>query len=371
MIERTHSQTQSKIPVGILGATGMVGQQYAVLLAHHPWFEITALAASARSSGATYGKAVENRWCFDSPVPSSLKSLVVLDAMNVSDIASRCRLVFSAVELEKEELKKLEENYAHSGVHVVSNASAHRWTDDVPMIIPEINPSHLEIIPEQQRERGWKGSITVKPNCSIQSYLTPLYALMRAGYPIVEIFVTTLQALSGAGYPGVASLDIIDNVIPYINGEEEKTEKEPLKILGTIQQGRFMLHNGLRISAHCNRVAVRDGHLACVSVRFADNVPSIEETISIWRNFHSVPQELTLPSAPTRPIMYLKEENRPQPHKDRMYENGMGITVGRLRPCSLFDLKFVGLSHNTLRGAAGGGVLNAELLVAKQYISIK
>ena len=236
------------------------------------------------------------------------------------------------------------------------------------MIIPEINAAHLQIIPEQQKNRGWKGSITVKPNCSIQSYLTPLYALMQAGYPMSKIFVTTLQALSGAGYPGVAGLDVIDNVIPYINGEEEKTEKEPLKILGTIQDGQFLLHTGLQIYAHCNRVAVRDGHLACVNIGFQEKIPSIEETITIWQQFRSAPQELNLPSAPSLPIIYRQEENRPQPRKDRMYEHGMGITVGRLRSCTVFDLKFVGLSHNTLRGAAGGGVLNAELLVAKKYV---
>lgn len=358
-----------KIPVGILGATGMVGQQYATLLANHPWFEITVVAASARSSGMTYGKAIENRWCLDAPMPASLKDLIVLDAVAFTEVASRCRLVFSAIELEKEELKKLEENYANAGVHVVSNASAHRWTDDVPMIIPEINSSHLQIIPEQQKKRGWKGSITVKPNCSIQSYLTPLHALMQAGYPVAKIFVTTLQAVSGAGYPGVASLDMIDNVIPYINGEEEKTEKEPLKILGTIQEGRFTLRDSLQISAHCNRVAVRDGHLACVSMGFSDKVPSIDETIEIWRRFRSTPQDLSLPSAPSYPITYREEENRPQPRKDRMSGQGMGITVGRLRQCTLLDLKFVGLSHNTLRGAAGGGVLNAELLVTKKYVT--
>ncbi|MBI4273060.1 aspartate-semialdehyde dehydrogenase [Candidatus Uhrbacteria bacterium] len=361
------SAPDKKIPVGILGATGMVGQQYVTLLANHPWFEITAVAASFRSSGIPYSKAIENRWCLDTPPPATLKDLVVQDATHITEIASRCKIVFSAIELEKEELKKLEENYAHAGMHVVSNASAHRWTHDVPMIIPEINASHLQIIPEQQKNRGWKGSITVKPNCSIQSYLAPLYALIRAGYPISKIFVTTLQALSGAGYPGVASLDMIDNVIPYINGEEEKTEKEPLKILGTIQDGKFVLHTGLEISAHCNRVAVRDGHLACVSIGFQEKIPSIEETINIWQQFRSVPQELNLPSAPFMPIIYSKEENRPQPRKDRMYERGMGITVGRVRACTLLDLKFVGLSHNTLRGAAGGGVLNAELMIAKHY----
>ncbi len=357
-----------KIPIGILGATGMVGQQYVTLLASHPWFEIAAVAASARSSGMPYAKTIENRWCLDTPPPASVKDLIVLDAMNIAEIASRCKIVFSAIELEKEELKKLEEDCARAGVHVVSNASAHRWTPDVPMIIPEINASHLEIISEQQKNRGWNGSITVKPNCSIQSYLTPLYALIQAGYPISKIFVTTLQALSGAGYPGVASLDIIDNVIPYINGEEEKTEKEPLKILGTIQNGRFVLHDDLQISAHCNRVAVRDGHLACVSIGFKEKVPSIQEAIKILQQFRSVPQDLNLPSAPSSPITYRQEENRPQPRKDRMSQHGMGITVGRLRACTVFDLKFVGLSHNTLRGAAGGGVLNAELLVAKKYV---
>jgi aspartate-semialdehyde dehydrogenase len=236
------------------------------------------------------------------------------------------------------------------------------------MIIPEINHRHADIIPLQRQRRGWNGLIAVKPNCSIQSYLTPLFALMQAGYGISDISVTTLQAVSGAGYPGVPSLDIIDNVIPFINGEEEKTEQEPLKILGEIREGRFVPRTDIRISAHCNRVPVRDGHIACVSVRFAQEKPELARIIEVWNSFRSLPQELALPSAPAQPIIYLNDGARPQPKKDRLLHGGMAITVGRLRKCSVFDIKFVGLSHNTIRGAAGGGILNAELLVAKKFV---
>ncbi|MBI4250251.1 aspartate-semialdehyde dehydrogenase [Candidatus Uhrbacteria bacterium] len=363
------SSNTKKIPVAILGATGMVGQQYVALLANHPWFEVAVVAASTRSAGLRYGDAVLSRWYPEIPFPDSLKDYLLADALDIKSIAPRVKLVFSALELpNKEELQELENAYAQAGVAVVSNASAHRWTNDVPMIIPEINHHHADIIPAQRQQRGWNGLVAVKPNCSIQSYLTPLFALMQAGYDISHVAVTTLQAVSGAGYPGVPSLDIIDNIIPYIGGEEEKTEQEPLKILGDIRDGRFFQREGLTISAHCNRVPVRDGHTACVSVKFAGAKPELARIIDIWNAFRSAPQELGLPSAPTQPIVYLDETNRPQPKKDRMRQQGMAINVGRLRACPVFDIKFVGLSHNTLRGAAGGGILNAELLVSKGYI---
>lgn len=358
-----------KIPVAVLGATGMVGQQYVALLANHPWFEVALVAASARSAGLRYGETVSSRWYPEAPLPDRIKDYTLADALDVASITPNTKIVFSALELAgKDELQEVENAYARAGSVVVSNASAHRWTEDVPMIIPEINHHHTDIIPLQRQRRGWDGCIAVKPNCSIQSYLTPLFALMQAGYKISDVAVTTLQAVSGAGYPGVPSLDVIDNVIPFINGEEEKTEQEPLKILGEIRDDRFSLRTDIRISAHCNRVPVRDGHVACVSVRFADTKPDRKDIIEIWNAFRSLPQELALPSAPTQPIVYIDETARPQPKKDRLRGNGMTITVGRLRQCPVFDIKFVGLSHNTIRGAAGGGILNAELLVAKKLV---
>ena len=252
---------------------------------------------------------------------------------------------------------------------VVSNASANRHTDDVPLLIPEINSDHLKMIDVQKKNRGFdKGFIVVKPNCSLQSYLTPIFALNQAGFPVEKIFITTLQAVSGAGYPGVPSLDMIDNVVPFIGGEEEKTENEPLKILGSIEGEKFVENENIKISAHCTRVPVTDGHLACVSILFKDKKPTKDEILNIWKNFKSRPQELDLPFAPVQPIIYRDEDNRPQPKKDRDTDKGMAVTVGRLRPCNIFDFKFMALSHNTVRGAAGGGILNAELLVKEGYI---
>jgi aspartate-semialdehyde dehydrogenase len=359
-----------KIPVGILGATGMVGQKYISLLENHPWFEVSYVAASPESAGKKYSDAVVGRWHMQKDIPTGVEKLVVGNANHTDSALGNCAFVFSALELkDKKELMTLEEAYAKCGLPVVSNASAHRWTDDVPMIIPEINADHLDIIPQQKGARGYeKGFIVVKPNCSIQSYLTPVYALIKAGYDVSRLFVTTMQASSGAGHPGVPSLDLIDNVIPYISGEEEKTEREPLKIIGRIENGRFVNHKGLEISAHCNRVPVYDGHTACVSLYFKIDDPSLEAIIDIWNNFRSVPQELELPSAPKRPIIYRTENDRPQPRKDKDSENGMAVVVGRLRKDPVFDIKFVGLSHNTIRGAAGGGILNAELLKAKGYL---
>jgi aspartate-semialdehyde dehydrogenase len=269
----------------------------------------------------------------------------------------------------KEEIRALEETYAAAGIPVISNASAHRWTRDVPVLIAEVNPQHADIIPLQRKSRGWdRGFIAVKPNCSIQSYMTPLFALIRAGYAVPRLVVTTLQAVSGAGYPGVPSLDMIDNLVPYIGGEEEKSEKEPLKILGSLGDGGIENAEAPRISAHCNRVPVTDGHTACVSLEFGAKKPSIDEVKEIWASFSALPQELDLPMAPKRPIIIREEPDRPQPRKDRDADKGMAVSVGRIRPCTVFDLRFTALSHNTIRGAAGGGILNAELLRAKGYI---
>ena len=359
-----------KIKVGILGATGMVGQNYIKLLENHPWFSVVFVAASSNSAGMKYEEAVSGRWQMTTPIPEKVKNLKVYDVLEVDKAKNKCDFVFSAFEIsDKKLVKETEEKYAEAGIPVVSNASANRWSDDVPMLIPEINASHTDIIPSQKKNHGWsKGFIAVKPNCSLQSYLTPIYALNKAGFPIKKIFITTLQAVSGAGYPGVASLDMIDNVVPFIGGEEEKTEKEPLKILGNIKNNKFVNYEGLNISATCTRVPVSDGHLACVSILFKDKKPSKEKIIEIWENFKSVPQELKLPFAPIQPIIYKEEENRPQPKKDRGNDKGMAVTVGRLRDCNIFDYKFVALSHNTVRGAAGGGILNAELLVKKGFI---
>ena len=359
-----------KFKVGILGATGMVGQNYIRLLENHPWFSVVYVAASANSAGVTYEESVKNRWHMITPVPEKVKKLIVEDVANVEKAIKKCDFVFSAFEIpDKNLVKEIEEKYAAAGIPVVSNASANRWTPDVPMLVPEINSEHLKMIKIQQKNHKWdKGFIVVKPNCSLQSYLTPIYALSKAGYPVKKIMITTLQAVSGAGYPGVASLDMIDNVVPYIGGEEEKTEEEPLKILGTIVNDKFVKDKSLSISATCTRVPVSDGHLATVNILFKDKKPTKEEIIKIWREFKSVPQDLKLPFAPTSPIINKEEENRPQPKMDRDIDKGMAVTVGRLRDCKVFDYKFVSLSHNTVRGAAGGGILNAELLVKEGYI---
>jgi aspartate-semialdehyde dehydrogenase len=287
----------------------------------------------------------------------------------VGKAIGKCKLVFSAVEMEKQAIIALEAEYASQDFAVVSNNSAHRNTEDVPVLIPEINHDHLNIIPEQQKKHGWsKGFIVVKPNCSIQSYMLPVYALLKAGYPIDKMIVTTLQALSGAGYPGPSAIDLVDNIIPYIAGEEEKSEVEPRKILGKIKNGKFVLDESLKISAHCNRVPVSDGHTACVSIQFGSKRPGMDKVISIWQNFTALPQELKLPSAPIPPMIYREEIDRPQPQKDRDAGNSMAITVGRLRKCNVFDYRFVGLHHNTVRGAAGGSILTAELLMANGFV---
>lgn len=358
-----------KFKVGILGATGMVGQNYIRLLADHPWFEVSYVAASPKSAGMTYSAAVKGRWHMASDVPVGVAELMVADANDVAAAQGHCDFVFSALEMEKDATRALEEAYAAADIPVVSNASAHRWTDDVPMLIPEINADHLAMVPLQQKRRGWKkGFIVVKPNCSLQSYLTPIHALRQAGYPVARMILTTMQAVSGAGYPGVPSLDMIDNIVPYIGGEEEKSEKEPGKILGLIEGEVFVPDTSIQIAAHCNRVPVVDGHTACVSLEFGGKKPSREEILKVWDAFRAVPQELKLPFAPQQPIRYRDEDNRPQPRKDRDADKGMAVTIGRLRECPIFDIRFVGLSHNTVRGAAGGGILNAELLVEKGYL---
>ncbi|MBN1759705.1 MAG: aspartate-semialdehyde dehydrogenase [Chitinispirillaceae bacterium] len=358
-----------KVPVGILGATGMVGQQYVRLLKNHPWFSIAYLAASPKSAGKPYEEAVDGRWHLEDDIPERIRSMPVGVASDVSAAAARCRLVFSAVEMEKSVIAALEEQYAAQGLAVVSNNSAHRWTKDVPMLLPEINHEHLSCISQQRKNRGWeKGLIVVKSNCSIQSYMTPLYALKKAGYVVDRMFVATLQAVSGAGYPGPSSFDMIDNVIPFIGGEEEKSECEPLKILGSVKEGGIDNAALPSITAHCNRVPVVHGHTACVSLGFSGEKPSLSEIEHIWNTFRSEPQELSLPSAPDRPIAYRHERNRPQPRFDRDVDKGMRVTVGRLRHCSLLDIRFVGLHHNTVRGAAGGCVLTAELLKAEGWI---
>jgi aspartate-semialdehyde dehydrogenase len=359
-----------KFNVGILGATGMVGQNYIRLLENHPWFNVVYLAASANSAGISYEESVKSRWQMSTPIPENVKNIIIEDVASVEKAALKCDFVFSAFELsDKQLVKEMEEKYAESSIPVVSNASANRKTEDVPMLIPEINSDHLQMIKIQQKNHNWdKGFIVVKPNCSLQSYITPIYALIQAGYPVEKIIITTLQAVSGAGYPGVASLDVIDNVVPFIGGEEDKTEEEPLKILGKIENDKFILSKDIIVSATCTRVPVIDGHLATVNILFKDKKPTKEEIIKIWTDFKSIPQELDLPFAPAHPIIYKEEENRPQPRKDRDTEKGMAVTVGRLRECKIFDYKFVSLSHNTIRGAAGGGILNAELLVKEGFI---
>ncbi len=359
----------SKIRVGVLGATGMVGQNFIRLLRNHPWFEVSYVAASPRSAGKTYADAVAGRWHMDQEIPEDVKPLIVMNASNVGDAKPHCELVFSAVDLDKQAIRDLESAYAAAGFPVVSNNSAHRWTDDVPMIVPEVNPGHVEIIAHQRQHYGWtKGLIAVKPNCSLQSYMTPVYALIEAGYAVESLVITTLQAVSGAGYPGVSSWDMIDNIVPYIGGEDEKSEQEPLKILGTIQDGKILSTDGIKISAQCNRVPVLDGHTASVSVKFKDAKPSKEHMIEIWRSFVGEPQKLELPTAPNPALIYRDEPNRPQPRKDRDAGNGMAITMGGLRECPVLDYRFVALSHNTIRGAAGGAILGAELIKAKGYL---
>ncbi len=359
-----------KLNIGILGATGIVGQNYIRLLQNHPWFQIIDVAASPRSANKTYKEAVEQKWQMSIPIPHNLQNLIVRDVQDFDSMSKDIDFVFSAINLpNKEDIKILEFKYAEKDIPVISNNSAHRWTPDVPMIIGEINYEHVNVIPIQQKRRGFKkGFVVVKPNCSLQSYLTPIYALEKAGYKLDKLIITTLQAVSGAGYPGVSSMDMVDNIIPYIDGEEEKTEREPLKILGTVGEEGIVNYDSIEISTTCTRVPVIDGHTASVNIHFTDKIPEKDKIITIWKNFKSIPQELDLPFAPIQPIIYLENIDRPQPKKDRDNDKGMAVTVGRLREDNVFDYKFISLSHNTIRGAAGGAILNAELLVTKGFI---
>ena len=349
-----------KRKVGVIGATGMVGQRFLTLLDGHPYFEVTALAASARSAGQTYEKAVEGRWKMSTPIPEAFKKMPVIDAEDIPTMASLCSVVFCAVNMKKDEIKALEEAYAKAEIPVVSNNSANRWTPDVPMVIPEINPEHLEVIRTQRKRLGTKrGFIAVKPNCSIQSYVPLLTPLLSFG--IEEVVATTYQAISGAGKTFREWPEMIDNVIPYIGGEEEKSEQEPLRVWGKIENGVIVPAKAPLITTQCIRVPVTDGHTAAVFVKFK-NKPTKEQILEKWAAFSGKPQELGLPHAPKQMIHYFEEDNRPQARLDRDLEGGMAISAGRLREDTLFDYKFVGLSHNTLRGAAGGAVLIAELL---------
>ena len=352
--------------VGVVGATGLVGQRFVTLLENHPWFHVTALAASARSAGKTYEEAVGGHWMMSAPMPESVKKLVVLDASRVEEVAAQVDFVFCAVNMKKDEIKALEEAYAKAECPVVSNNSAHRMTPDVPMVVPEINAEHVDIIPAQRKRLGTKrGFIAVKSNCSLQSYVPALHPLREFG--IEDVLVCTYQAISGAGKNFDTFPEILDNVIPYIGGEEEKSEQEPLKLWGTIQGDRIVPAAAPRFTAQCLRVPVSDGHMGAVFVRFA-NKPAKEEMLQKWAEFKGPAQELALPSAPKQFLHYFEENDRPQPKLDRMLENGMAVSIGRLREDTQYDYKFVCLSHNTLRGAAGGAVLLAELLAAKGYL---
>lgn len=352
--------------VGVVGATGMVGQRFITLLENHPWFKLMALAASARSAGKTYEDAVGSRWLMKTPMPEAVKKMVVLDASKVEEVAAQVDFVFCAVNMKKDEIKALEEAYAKAECPVVSNNSAHRMTPDVPMVVPEINADHLEIIPAQRKRLGTKrGFIAVKSNCSLQSYVPALHPLMK-DYGVTKCLVCTYQAISGAGKTFETFPDILDNVIPYIGGEEEKSEQEPLKLWGHIDGDKIVPTTAPSITAQCLRVPVSDGHMGAVFVSF-DKKPTKEEILKTWKEFHGPAQDLDLPSAPKQFLHYFEEDDRPQPKLDRMIENGMAVSIGRLREDTQYDYKFVCLSHNTLRGAAGGAVLLAELLAVKGY----
>lgn len=356
-----------KLRVGIIGATGMVGQRFITLLENHPYFEIRALLASGRSAGKPYREAVEGRWKMQTPLPERIGDMPVLDAADIEGVRPLVDFVFCAVNMKKEEIRALEEAYAKAEIPVVSNNSANRWTPDVPMVIPEVNDAHLAVIEAQKKRLGTRrGFIAVKPNCSIQSYVPALTPLLRFG--ITEVVATTYQAISGAGKTFREWPEMIDNVIPYIGGEEEKSEQEPLRVWGSVENGAIVPAKAPLISTQCIRVPVTDGHTAAVFVRFREK-PTREEILAAWRDFRGKPQILGLPSAPAQFITYFDEPDRPQVRLDRDLYGGMGISVGRLREDTIFDYKFVGLSHNTLRGAAGGAVLIAELLTREGYLT--
>ncbi len=359
-----------KLKVGVIGGTGMVGQRYVTLIANHPWFELTAIAASARSAGKTYEEAVGAKWALEDPMPECAKSIVVKNASDVADVVKDVDFVFSAVDMKKEEILALEEEYAKAECPVVSNNSANRWTPDVPMIIPEINPEHLAVIDAQKKRLGTKrGFIAVKSNCSIQSYV-PALSPFRADFGLDKILVCTYQAISGAGKTFKTWPEMVDNVIPYIGGEEEKSEQEPMKVWGHVENGVIKNAEKPLITAQCLRVAASNGHMAAVFVSF-DKKPSMDDMKARWAAYKGRAQELNLPSAPKQFLHYFEEPDRPQTRLDRMNEGGMQISIGRLRPDTHYDYKFVCLSHNTLRGAAGGAVELAELLTAEGYITAK
>ena len=360
---------EKKLRVGILGATGMVGQRFISLLENHPWYEVVTVAASPRSAGKTYEEAVGDRWKMTTPMPEAVKKLVVMNVNEVEKVAASVDFVFSAVDMTKDEIRAIEEEYAKTETPVVSNNCAHRWTPDVPMVVPEVNPEHFDVIEFQKKRLGTtRGFIAVKPNCSIQSYAPVLTAWME--YEPYEVVATTYQAISGAGKTFKDWPEMEGNIIPYIGGEEEKSEQEPLRIWGHIENGVIVKAESPVITCQCIRVPVLNGHTAAVFVKFKKK-PTKEQLIEKLVNFKGIPQELELPSAPKQFIQYLEEDNRPQVSLDVDFEHGMGISVGRLREDTVYDYKFVGLSHNTVRGAAGGAVLCAELLTAKGYIAAK
>ena len=355
----------NKRTVGVIGATGMVGQRFLTLLHEHPYFEVTALAASARSAGKTYREAVGERWKLKTPMPEEYADMIVMDAADIEAMKAKCNFVFCAVDMKKDEIRALEEAYAKAEIPVVSNNSANRWTPDVPMVIPEINDAHLEVIHAQRKRLGTKrGFVAVKPNCSIQSYVPALTALLE--FEPYEVVATTYQAISGAGKTFREWPEMIDNVIPFIGGEEEKSEQEPLRVWGKVENGEIVKADGITITTQCIRVPVSDGHTAAVFVKFRKK-PTKEQILAAWKSFSGKPQSLGLPHAPAQFITYFEEDNRPQAALDRDIYGGMGVSVGRLREDSVYDYKFVGLSHNTLRGAAGGAVLIAELLHREGY----
>ena len=358
-----------KYKVGIIGATGMVGQRFAMLLEDHPWFEVTCLAASSRSAGKTYREVVENRWVMERPIPANMADLVIKDASNIEEVASLVDFCFCAVDMKKEEIKALEEAYAKAECPIISNNSAHRHTPDVPMIIPEINVDHAKIIESQRKRLGTKrGFIAVKSNCSLQSYVPAIHPLMKFG--VDKVLACTYQAISGAGKTFERWPEMVDNIIPYIGGEEEKSELEPLKIWGKIEGDKIVNTTDIAITAQCLRVPVSNGHTAAVFMSFKDkdNKPTVDEIIKTWNEYAGRAQELELPTAPKQFLHYFTEPDRPQIKSERNLEGGMAISVGRLREDSQYDYKFVCMSHNTLRGAAGGGVLLAELLCAEGYM---
>ena len=362
-------EMKKKLRVGVLGATGMVGQRFITLLAEHPWYEVTAVAASPRSAGRTYEEAVGGRWKMQTPMPESVKNMVVMNVNEVEKVAEAVDFVFSAVDMTKEEIRAIEDAYAKAEIPVVSNNSAHRWTPDVPMVVPEINPEHFGVIEFQKKRLGTtRGFVAVKPNCSIQSYAPVLTAWKE--FEPYEVVATTYQAISGAGKTFGDWPEMVENIIPYIGGEEEKSEQEPLRVLGKVENGEIVKAQLPKITCQCLRVPVLNGHTAAVFINF-EKKPTKEQLIEKLVTFKGFPQEENLPSAPKQFIQYLEEDNRPQVKLDVDYENGMGVSIGRLREDSMFDFKFVGLSHNTVRGAAGGAVLCAEALTAKGFIQAK